>query len=150
MRSFLALIFAGVASIASAQPPVFDGQSQQALTACSVVHKDGAAVNVAINLVTPSPPPGQRVYVCGIDLSVSNDGTGAVTQANVQFTSTNLNGWVYTYSATNAANTNGLDKVFYPPFAIKAAVPDLPVVITSPAANTHAWYSINLYYYFAP
>ncbi len=148
-RGLLVLILWCVASSVSAQV-VQNGQViNNGPRPCSVAHGD-AVVNTLVTVSTPTPRGGQAVFVCGIDLTVSNDSTGAVTQVNVQFTSANLGGWKYTYSSINAANTNGLDKIFYPNLPLRASIEGVPVSIASPAINLHAAYSINLYYYIAP
>src|ERR1700682_5562212 len=138
------LLFIGLASLwavsASAQVNQNGQAANQGLKPCQVVHQD-AAVNTAVTVVTPTPPNGLFVYICGLDLTVSNDSTGAVTQANAQFTRTNWGGWKYTFSTVKRANTNGLDKIFYPNLPIRASIDGTQVWIVSPAANTHAAYS---------
>lgn len=142
-------LLGAVALVSMAQITRGGGQSGSFLQPCLVVHND-AAVNLTVTVSTPTPPSGQFVYICGIDVQVANDSTGAVTQANVKFTSVNLNNWTYEYSAANAANTQGIDKAFIFGFPVRAQGADSPVTITSPAINAHAAYSVNLYYTFGP
>lgn len=106
------------------------------------------AVNTTSTL-TLTPPAGMFVYLCGLDLNVSNNATGAVVATNLVWTSTNLGGWQYKFSSVNAANTNGLDKSFVWSPIIRSAQPGLAVTIVSPAANAQAAYTITGYYYFS-
>jgi hypothetical protein len=123
-------------------------QSPTMLNACTPSNKS-AAVNNAVT-VSLTPPNGLFTYICGIDLTVSEDATGLVAQTNASFTSTNLGGWAYEFSTTAALNTTPVDKNFYFPTPVKSAQPGVAVTVVSPAANTHAAYNVNVYYYFAP
>jgi hypothetical protein len=105
------------------------------------------AVNTVTTL-TLTPPSGMFVYLCGLDLNVSNNGTGAVVSTNLVWTSTNFGGWQWKYSATNAANTM-TDKTFSWNPVVRSAQPGTALVITSPAVNAQAAYTITAYYYFA-
>ncbi len=145
-RFILAVIVALVSASAFAQAIPVQQQATRP-DACSTVNATAAVNNTAT--VTLTPPNGQYVYVCGIDLTVSDDATGAVAQTNVSFTSTNLGGWAYKYSFANAANTT-LSQVFVFNVPLKSAVAGTVVTLVSPAINLHAAYSINAYYYFAP
>lgn len=107
-----------------------------------------SAVNTVTTL-TLTPPSGMFVYLCGLDLNVSNDATGAVVSTNLIWTSTNFGSWQYKYSAVNTANTNGLDKSFNWNPVVRSTAPGTALVITSPAVNLHASYTITAYYYFA-
>jgi hypothetical protein len=146
------VVLLAVAGPVSAQTLI--QQSPTLLNACSVSNQNGA-VN-AQKTVTLTPQSGQYVYVCGLDFQVTNDATGAVTQANVCFTSTNLGPagalpqWCY--SAINALNTSALigQNAYYYPFPLKSQTPGTAVTIVSPAANLHAAYNVNVYYYYAP
>jgi hypothetical protein len=137
-----------IASLASAQSPTQVQQSATQLTACTTANAN-AAVNTTATL-TITPPNGQYVYLSEMDAQVSNNATGAVTQANVKFTTTNLGGWQYQYSSANAANTSTSigPFAFSPP--LKSAAAGTAVTIVSPAVNAQATYSINSCYYFAP
>jgi len=106
-----------------------------------------AAINNAVTL-TLTPPAGSFVYLCGLDLIVSNSATGAVVATNLSFTSTNIGGWAYKYSMVGTANTNGVDRSFTWWPCIKSSTAGTAVTIVSPAANAQAAYSINGYYYF--
>lgn len=153
-REMVALVSAGILVIggfvyAQIQGPF--NQTQQSpiqLTACIPAHAD-AAVNTPVTL-TITVPNGQSLYLCGLDLSVTNDATGGVVGTNVQFTSTNLWGWKYTYSMAGTANTVGVDRSFGFAHPIKSQAVGQAVTIISPAANAHAVYSVNAYYYTAP
>jgi hypothetical protein len=106
------------------------------------------AVNTVTTL-TLTPPSGMFVYLCGLDINVSNNATGAVVSTNLIWTSTNFGGWQYKYSAVNTANTNGLDKTFSWNPVVRSAQPGLAMTIVSPAVNAQAAYTITAYYYFA-
>jgi hypothetical protein len=118
------------------------------LDACTVANAT-AVINNAVTL-TITPPAGQYVYLCGIDLTVSNDATGAVVATNLQWTSTNLGAWKLTYSMAGTANTIGLQYQSTFNAIMKSAVAGTAVTIVSPAANAHAVYNVNAYYYYAP
>ena len=108
-----------------------------------------AAVNNTVTLTLTPPLPSQYVYVCGLDLTVSNDATGAVVATNLSFTSTNIGSWAYKYSMVGTANTNGVDRSFTFYGCVKSTTAGTAVTFVSPAANAHASYSINAYYYFS-
>lgn len=104
-----------------------------------------------MTLTITAPGPGLYVYVCGIDLSVTNDATGAVVSTNAAFTTTNLGGWQYKYSMVGTANTTGADRNFgFGPGCLKAVAASTAVTIVSPPGNAHAIYNINAYYFAAP
>jgi hypothetical protein len=146
LYAILAVLLTAVS--ASAQAPTLIQQGATQLTACTTGNANGA-VNATATL-TLTPPNGQFVYISEIDMQVANDATGAVVSTNLKFTSTNIGGWQFQFSAANAANTstNYGPFIFGPP--IKSAAAGTAVTIVSPAANTHAAYSINACYYFAP
>lgn len=109
-----------------------------------------AAINTIATVTISAPQQGFSIYVCEIDLSVTNDATGAVVATNAAFTTTNLGGWQYKYSMVGTANTVGVDRSWnFAPGCIKATTGS-SVTIVSPAANAHAIYNINAVYYVAP
>jgi hypothetical protein len=103
------------------------------LRSCTSVHVD-AAVNTLATLTIPAPPSGMYVYMCGLDLSVSNDATGAVVSTNLKFTSTNFNGWAFVFSSANAASST-LNQVFNWAYLLKAPTAGTAVTFVSPAAK---------------
>ena len=105
------------------------------------------AVNASVGgtLAPVDPSVAPNVEICGVHLNVANDSTGLVTQQGVQFTTTNLNGLKWTYSSANAANTNGYDLFESYPTHITAATAGA-VNFASPAANTHAQYTMSIFY----
>lgn len=142
-----------VSSIAFAQtPPNNIAPTQQTAThadACTTINATGG-INTATTLTITAPGPGLYIYVCEIDLTVSNNATGAVTATNLSFTTSNLGGWKYTYSMVGTANTVPIDRSFsFYPGCIKATVAATAVTIVPPAANAQAVYNINACYYSA-
>lgn len=124
-------------------------QSPVDAQACMVAQKT-AAVNVAVTCTIPPPPTeldGYSIYLCGLDIAVSQDGTSAAV-TNGLFTSTNIWGWAWKMSLEATANKS-LTQAFNFPKPIKAQSPNQPVTIVSPAAVANAAYSINAYYYYA-
>lgn len=121
-------------------------QSATALNACSTLNAT-AAVNNQVTL-TLTPPSGQYVYLCGLDVTVSQNGT-ATANTNVSFTSTNLGGWAWKYSLPATINL-ALVQPFYFSIPVKAAAAGTAVTIVSPSATAQTAFSINGYYYFAP
>lgn len=146
-KLFLFVCLAG--ALALAQSPTVVQQHQTHLDSGTNINAT-AAVNNAVTLTIPAPPAGQYIYISEIDLQVVNDATGAVTQQNVAFTSTNLNSWQFLYSSANAANTSSSFGPIIFPTGLKAPSPGTKVTIVSPAANTHAAYNINVVYWIAP
>lgn len=136
-------------SAMTARPATITQQSATDLRACSPKSAT-AAVNNAVTL-TITPPNGMYVYLCGLDVTLANDGTGAVASTNLSFTSTNLGGWAWKFSQSGTANTTLAQSfVVGAGLAIKAAAPGVAVTIVSPVANLDATYSTTAYYYFAP
>ena len=149
--SLLTLVFIALAAPSVLAQQVQGTAIQQVptrLDACTPINAT-AAINNAVTL-TITPPAGQFVYLCGWDLTVSNNGTGAVVATNLSFTSTNLSGWKVAYSMVGTANTTGFqyNTAFNSP--IKSSAAGTAVTIVSPAANAQAVYNVNAYYYFAP
>ena len=114
---------------------------------CSVLSVSGA-VNTAV-AVTSTPPNGQFVYVCGVDVQASQDAT-ATANTNLTFSSTNLNSWHYTYSLPVSATSSNITYASSWAGVVRAPAAGTAVTIVSPAATVHTAFSINLYYYFAP
>jgi hypothetical protein len=121
-------------------------QSPTELRACTPAHADGAINNQ--QTVTITPPSGQSVYICGLDVSASQNAT-ATANTNVKFTSTNIGGWAYTYSLAATANIM-MAQAFNFSQPIKSVIPGTAVTIVSPAALANTAFSINVYYYQAP
>ncbi len=145
-RIILFALAMALVSVAAFAQPVPVQQQASRPDACSTVNATAAVNNTAT--VTLTPPNGQYVYLCGIDLTVSDDATGGVAQTNVSFTSTNFGGWNYKYSFANAANTT-FSQIFVFTIPVRSVLPGTAVTFVSPAINLHAAYSINAYYYFA-
>jgi hypothetical protein len=133
-----------------AQTPTVIQQSATMLHACTAQNAT-AAVNNQVTL-TLTPPAGQYVYVCGIDVTSSQNGT-STANTNSQYTSTNLgpagNTWGWKYSMAATANL-AISQAFYFTQALRSTQPGVAVTIVSPAALAQTAFSINAYYYFAP
>jgi hypothetical protein len=121
-------------------------QSPTELRACVPTHND-LAVNNQVTL-TITPPPGQSVYICGLDVTASQNGTATIN-TNSKFTSTNIGGWVFEYSLAATANTM-MAQAFNFSQPLKSVIPGTAVTIVSPAAIANTAFSINAYYYTAP
>lgn len=145
------VIWLAAAGMASAQATLVQ-QSPTMLNACTPVNAT-AAVNTAVTVTIAAPPAGQYIYVCGIDLSISFDGTGAVVGTNVSFTSTNIgpagNTWAWKTSWAGTASTT-IVQPFTFTLPIRANAPGTAVTVVSPAGNTHGAYSTTVYYFIAP
>lgn len=133
----------------AAQSPTLVQQSPTMLNACTAFNST-AAVNVQVT-VTLTPPAGQYVYVCGIDVAISQNATSTVA-TNATYTSTNLgpsgNTWGWKFSLAAVANTS-LTQAFYFTQPLKSTAPGVAVTVVSPAAAAQTAYSTNVYYYFA-
>lgn len=141
------LVFAVPALAQQGVPGQIVQQSATDMQACTSVNANGA-VN-ATATVTITPPNGQSVYLCGLDISISADATGGTTATNLSFTSTNIGGWQWKFSWAGTVSTN-LIQIFNFVRPIKSTTPGTAVTIVSPAAGLHNAYNINAYYYFAP
>ena len=131
-----------------AQGPVSTAGSQvwfsaSGVPACTPINATGAT-NAAVTLTFPNPGSG-TIVIYEIDMDIANTATGAVTQAQVNWTSTNLNSWQKRYSSANAANTSTSFGPFVYQFGLRAVANTVPTIV-SPAANTQASYNINACY----
>lgn len=146
----LACAFVLASGPAWAQAPTLVQQSATMLHACTAQNAT-AAVNVQVTL-TLTPPAGQYVYVCGIDVASSQNAT-STANTNSQYTSTNLgpagSTWAWKYSIAATANL-AITQAFYFTQALRSTQPGVAVTIVSPAALAQTAFSINAYYYFAP
>jgi hypothetical protein len=145
-RILFVVLLAAIAVSAFAQP-VPTAQQPTRPDACSTANATSSLVNTTAT-VTLTPQNGQSVYVCGIDIEISNDATGLVVHTNATFTSTNFGGWLWKFSSPNVANTT-VTQMFQFVNPVKAPATG-PVTFVSPAINAHAMYNINVYYYYAP
>lgn len=143
---FTLLLCAFGASAQQGVPGQLVQQSPTDLGACTAANAT-AAVNNQVTL-TITPPNGMSVYICGIDVSVSQDGTATVN-TNTQFTSTNIGGWKWTYSLAATANLS-ITQFFDFNHPIKSTTPGTAVTIVSPTAKADTAFNINAYYYIAP
>ncbi len=147
MKKILLLaLLVGVVSTSIFAQPVPTQQQAQRADACTAMNAT-LAVNNQVTL-TITPQSGQYVYLCGWDLTVSQDGTSTVN-TNQSFTSTNLGGWAYKYSLAATANLT-LTQPFYFNIPVKSAAAGTAVTIVSPTAKANTAFSINAYYYTAP
>jgi hypothetical protein len=142
----LCLLLAGAPTQAQQNGASRVQQDATMLNACSPTNQT-AAVNTQVT-VTLTPPSGQSVYICGVDLTASQNGT-ATANTNSTFTSTNLGGWLWKYSIAATANL-AISQAFYFSQPMKSVIPGTAVTIVSPAALAQTAFSINVYYYFAP
>ena len=104
-----------------------------------------AAVNNAVTL-TLTPPDGQHVYLCGWELTVSQNGT-STANTNLVFTSTNLGGWAYAYSLAATANLS-LTHAVRLAWPVKSTTATTAVTFVSPAAQTNTAFSISAFYFY--
>jgi len=148
---FAALASLLLASVAFAQQATTATPVQQTATRLDTC--GSLAITSGLNasaVLILQPPAGQYVYICAIDLQVTNDATGGVVQTQVSFTSSGIGNWTYTYSSVNAANTNSVDKNFIYALPVKSSTPGARVTLVSPPANLHASYNMTVYSYSAP
>lgn len=146
LLALLLLALGATSAQAQSAAPTLVQQSPTMLNACTSANAT-AAVNNQVTL-TITPPSGQYVYLCGWDVTVSQNGT-ATANTNQSFTSTNIGGWAWKYSLAATANL-ALPQAFFLPFPVKAAQPGTAVTIVSPSALANTAFNINAYYYFGP
>lgn len=153
MKLLLGLVLGLVLSVsqvfAQSVPGTLTQQSPTRLDACTGINAKSTAVNT-LATVTITAVSGQYIYLCGVSFEVTNSGTGAVTQANVCWTTTNMGGVQWCYSSINAANTSTTFTPTLPTQTVKAALPGTAVTVVSPGINAQIIYNVNAYYYYAP
>lgn len=112
-----------------------------------------ANCNVAVNntcTATATPPGSNFVYIVGVDLEVCQDATG-LAQTNVSWTTTNLYGAPILFTYSTPLTVDGCNYKFIPYNPpVKAVSPGTAVTVVSPAADTHAAYTTNIFWYSAP
>ncbi len=151
----LALAMVGAAFAQSA--PV--QQNSQRLDASTGTCSLATAVNAtqAAGTCTITPPAGMYVYFNYLAVGACQDGTASISGIQLNFTSTNLSGWVAETSTLSAATitTNpGTNLCAYQGGALtaplKSAAPGVAVTIVPPAQTAHMSFPIIASYYFAP
>jgi hypothetical protein len=162
LAALIAVSFAFASPVAFAQQvgsPAPVQQNQSRLDASTGVCALGPAVNAtqAAGTCTITPPAGQYVYFNYMQVAACQDGTASISGIQLNFTSTNLGGWVVETSTLSAATiaTN--------PFAnlcaysggaltapLKSAAAGTAVTVVPPAQTAHMSFAMNLQYYFAP
>lgn len=134
-------------------------QSPTRFDAATGVCALATAVNAtqAAGTCTITPPSGQYVYFTYLQVGQCQDGTASISGIQLNFTSTNLNGWVQETSflsagtITSNAGTNLCAYVGGPMTApLKSATPGGVVTIVPPAQTAHVSFPIVAMYYFAP
>lgn len=147
----------GPAAAQTIPPPV--QQSQQRLDAATGVCALAGAVNStqAAGTCTITPPAGQYVYFTYMQVGQCQDGTASISGIQLNFTSSNLNGWVQETSVLSAATitTNaGTNLCAYVGGAqttpLRSAVAGLAVTIVPPAQTAHVSFPVLVEYYFSP
>ena len=164
MMRKLALAFAALLALAApalaqnVAPPV--QQTGQRLDAAAGGCYLATAVNAtqAAGTCTITPPAGQYVYFTTLEVGACMDGTASISGIQLNFTSTNLNGWVEETSTLTAATitTNpmanlcawGPNSVGAVP--LKSQAPGGVVTIVPPAQTAHMSFPIKASYYFSP
>jgi hypothetical protein len=130
----------------------------QAATQQSPTHLDactGLAHAHAASTVTITPPAGQYVYICEVDLSNVEGATVVTAAAPLFVTTTNLPGPPQ-YMAASGGATPGAGgaspvlAVSYMPGALKSSAGGTAVTFILPAFTTNQTLSLNVSYYFAP
>ncbi len=144
-------------ALAQAAPPV--QQTTQRLDAATNVCALAGAVNStqAAGTCTITPPAGQYVYFTYMQVGQCQDGTASISGIQLNFTSTNLGGWVqetsYLSAATITTNagTNLCAYVGGPMTApLKSAAPGGVVTLVPPAQTAHVSFPILMEFYFSP
>ncbi len=153
----LSLALAGSALAQATAPPV--QQTQQRLDAATGVCALAGAVNStqAAGTCTITPPAGQYVYFTYMDVAQCQDGTASISGIQLNFTSTNLNGWVVETSVLSAATittnagtnlcAHGGGGALTTP--LRSAVAGTAVTIVPPAQTAHVSFPMLMEYYFS-
>jgi len=128
-------------------PGTLTQQAPTLLDACT----GAAAANTSAATITITPPAGQSVYLCSVQID-SCSGSAAVTPTNpASVTTTNLSGSPKWFVGTGAAAglcqpTGGMTW----PRTLKSSVAGTPVTIVLPSFATNQTIAVNAYYFFAP
>ena len=145
-RIVLPVFLAALISVAAFAQPVPTQQQATRADACTAMNATAVVNNQVTLTITPSA--GQYVYLCGWDITASQDGTSTVN-TNQSFTSTNIGGWAFKYSLAATANLT-MTQAFYFNIPVKSAAAGTAVTFVSPSAKAQTAFSINAYYYVAP
>lgn len=155
----LVAAFLALAPMAAIAQPAPVQQSASRLDASTGVAAFAGAVNhtQAAGTLTITPPAGQYVYFNYLLVGACQDGTASISGIQLNFTSTNLNGWTMETSTLSAATitTNPfVNLCAYQGGArtapLKSAQPGLAVTIVPPAQTAHMSFPSVAEYYFAP
>jgi hypothetical protein len=159
MRRFLLSLGFLIGLTAAALGQVSVQQSPSRLDAATGVCALATAVNAtqAAGTCTITPPAGQYVYFTYMQVGQCQDGTASISGIQLNFTSTNLNGWVQETSYLSAATitTNaGTNLCAYVGGALttplRSAVAGTAVTIVPPAQTAHVSFPMVMHYYYAP
>lgn len=159
MRRFLLSLAALAAFCDAASAQVTVQQSPTHTDAANGVCALATAVNAtqAAGTCTITPPSGQYVYFTYIQVGQCQDGTASISGIQLNFTSTNLGGWVqetsYLSAATITTNagTNLCAYVGGPTgMPLRSAAAGTAVTLVPPAQTAHVSFPILAYFYFAP
>jgi len=157
-KILLAFLLALLPAAAFAQSAPVQQQSQRldaSVGTCAIATAVGATQ--ANDTCTITPPAGQYVYINYLSVGACQDGTASISGIQLNFTSTNLSGWVAETSTLSAATitTNpGVNLCAYQGGALtaplKSAAPGVAVTIVGPASTPHMSFPIIASYYFSP
>jgi hypothetical protein len=161
MMKKLFLSFAAIALTASLafaqQAPV--QQAPTRLDASTGVCALAGAVNStqAAGTCTITPPAGQYVYFNYLQVGACQDGTASISGIQLNFTSTNLNGWTQETSTLSAATITTNPFVNLCAYVggsltapLKSAAAGTAVTLVPPAQTAHMSFPIVAHFYFAP
>lgn len=149
MKKLLALLLlAAFPAFAQAPPPPIQQGSQRldAQTVCA----NGTNYNTVNTTSTATIPAGQGYfYATELQIYVVQNATASVA-ANLNFTTTNLNGmqWGYSTLAT-ASQTLVISPGPVGAAPIKSSSPGTAVTVVSPAAQTNTGYAITICGYYS-
>jgi hypothetical protein len=123
-------------------------QSSQMLNASTKVATSTPTTINNQTTATATPSGSNYVYITGIDLAACQDATGTTAVTNLTFTTTNITGApVYQFSLAATANLCATPRTIQFATPLKSSTPGTAVTVVSPAANAHAVYTSNIYWY---
>jgi hypothetical protein len=153
--AFLFLIAALAAAISAQQivPGTTPVQSVQPLYVCNQTATATGAANTSVT-ATLTPPAGQYVYLCHVDISVAANAavTGAAGPAPI-FTTTNLPTNLVWWGTNETLTTGAMRPVLALPFGVvplKSATAGTAFTIVTSAGQSTMNVRINVSAFFAP
>jgi hypothetical protein len=155
-RMLLLVLIALLAVVGPVSAQTLIQQSPTTLNACTLSQNKQATAG-AVGTITITPPAGQYVYLCELDVH-SCAGASAITGAAPLFvTSTGLGAnnpqWMLPTGGNGVTANNAgscYDQNYFYPGGLKSAATGTNVTIVGPTSATNQTVNVNAIWYYAP